>query len=294
MQEIAVLSARKTGPGSLEQLVNFARQVDLGRVDILSTERVSCDALQAPCPDDWPYAAVRKTADQHQIDVNKVPAQGRRKMLMLADMDATIIRGESLDELADLAGIAEQIKPITARAMAGELDFLEALSARLALLAGQPESLLDEVVRNTVITDGAHEAVATMRAHGGHCYLVSGGFTFLTSVIAKQLGFSGHHSNVMDVADGRLTGRAVPPILGKQAKRAFLEQYRAEYGLAPEDTLCVGDGANDMAMLSQAGMGVAFEGKPALREQIDLQLNHTDLTGLLYLQGYRSADFVAS
>ena len=293
MQDIAVLSARKTTLDSMQTMVEFANKVGLLNIDILSGATSTSHALQAECSEDWPLDQVRQQADSLHIDVNKLASTGRRKMLMLADMDATIIRGESLDELAELAGIAEQIKPITAKAMAGELDFTEALSARLALLTGQPESLLNEVVQNTVITDGAREVVATMRAHGAACYLVSGGFTFLTGVIAEKLGFSGHHSNVMDVANGKLSGRAVPPILGKQAKLAFLERYIAEGNLTPEDALCVGDGANDMAMLSHAGMGVAFESKAALREKINLQLNHTDLTGLLYLQGYRSEEFAA-
>lgn len=293
MQHIAVLSARKTVPGSIELLCHLAQKTGLENIDILSDSTCSSYAVEAACPDDWPLEKWRAKADRLQIDVNKLPEHRRRKKLMLADMDATIIRGESLDELALLAGISEKVKPITARAMAGELDFVEALSARLALLAGQPESLLDEVVANTVITDGAPKVIATMRAHGGKCYLVSGGFTFLTDVIARQLGFNDHHSNVMGVADGKLTGNAVPPILGKQSKLAFLKQYTTENGLTAEETLCVGDGANDMAMLKNAGMGVAFEGKPALREQIEIQLNHTDLTGLLYLQGYRSSDFVS-
>ena len=293
MQDIAVLSARKATQGSIEQMVEFARQAGLQQIEIMSSTLSTSYALQAICPQNWPWQQLRKDADKYQIDVNKLPLQGRRKKLMLADMDATIIRGESLDELAELAGIAEQIKPITARAMAGELDFNEALAARLSRLEGQPESLLDKVINNTVITDGAREAVSTMRAHGSKCYLVSGGFTFLTGVIARTLGFNGHHSNVMDVADGKLTGRAVPPILGKQAKLAFLEKYITDYGLTPDETLCVGDGANDIAMLTHAGLGIAFEGKPALRKQIDLQLNHTDLTGLLYLQGYTSKEFAA-
>ena len=291
MQDIAVLSARMKSLGSVHRLVEFAERAGLQHIDILSDKAAQSQAIQAICPDNWPLAELRQKADRLQIDVNKVPVKGRQKRLLLADMDATIIRGESLDELAELAGIAEQIKPITARAMAGELDFTEALAARLALLAGQPEELLDEVANSTVITQGASEVVATMRAHGHACYLVSGGFTFLTSVIADRLGFSGHHSNVLDVADGKLTGRAIPPILGKQAKLNFLEQHVAEYDLTLGDTLCVGDGANDMAMLRSAGMGVAFEGKPALRQHIEIQLNHTDLTGLLYLQGYHSTDF---
>ena len=291
MQDIAVLSARKSTPGSVEKLIEFAEQASLQDIEIMSGPKSTSDAVQALCPPDWPWLKLREDADKHKIDVNKIHAERRQKKLMLADMDATIIRGESLDELAELAGIAEQIKPITARAMAGELAFNEALEARLALLAGQPASLLDDVIKNTQITDGAHEVIATMRAQGSICYLVSGGFTFLTGVIAGKLGFNGHHSNVLEISDNRLTGRAVPPILGKQAKLACLQNYIAEYSLNPDETLCVGDGANDMAMLNYAGLGVAFEGKPALRQQIDTQLNHTDLTGLLYLQGYYSKDF---
>ena len=293
MQDVAILSARNADAGTAEALSAFAQRTGLTDIDVLSDLSASSQAVQAPCPADWPLEQIRAEAERFSFDVNQVSGQERRKALLLADMDATIIHGESLDELAHLAGIDEQIKPITTKAMAGELDFNQALSARLALLAGQPAALLDQVVQNTIITEGAPQLIATMRANASSCYLVSGGFTFLTGAIAKRLGFTDHHSNIMDIEDGHLTGRVTAPVLDKQAKLNYLKHYINLHGLRPEQTICVGDGANDLAMLNSAGMGVAFEGKPTLREQVKLQLNHTDLTGLLYLQGYRSSEFKA-
>ena len=294
-QSIIVFSTLNSDQNSIKALSDFAQQTDLTSYTVLSTDSSSSVALEARYPNPSSIAEIRTKANLAQIDVNIVSGHIRgKKRLLLADMDATIIRDESLDELAELAGIADKIIPITERAMAGELDFQEALSARLSFLNGHPETLLHQVVKNTQLTDGAHELVGTMRAHGAHCYLVSGGFTFLSGVIAHQLGFTDHHSNIMGISNGMLTGKAVPPILDQQAKLSFLEHYIKKFNLKPDDCLCVGDGANDMAMLQHAGMGVAFQGKPALREKIELQLNHTDLTGLLYLQGYHSAEFSTS
>ena len=290
-QSIVVFSTRNSDQNSIKDLLHFVQQTGVTTYTVLSNDGASSVALEARCSDPSSMINIRAEANSAHIDVNIVSGYVRRKKLLLADMDATFIRGESLDNLAELAGIAEKIIPITKRAMTGELDFQEALSARLSFLTGQPETLLHQVVKNTQITDGAHEVVGTMRAHGAHCFLVSGGFTFLSTVIAHQLGFTDHHSNIMGIANGMLTGKAVPPILDKQAKLRFLKYYTRKFDLSTADCLCVGDGANDMAMLQHAGMGVAFDGKPALRKKIDLQLNHTDLTGLLYLQGYHSAEF---
>ena len=294
-QLIIVLSTRNSGQNSMKSLSDFAQQTDLNSYTVLSSDSSSSVALEAHCPNPLSIMEMRTKANPAQIDVNIVSGHiKRKKKLLLADMDATIIRDESLDELADLAGVSDKIIPITNRAMAGELDFQEALSARLNFLKGQPETLLHEVVKKTQITDGAHELVGTMRAHGAHCYLVSGGFTFLSGVIAHQLRFTDHHSNIMGIANGKLTGKAVPPILDQQSKLRFMKHYISKFNLKTDDCLCVGDGANDMAMLQHAGMGVAFEAKPALRKKIKLQLNHTDLTGLLYLQGYHAAEFSIS
>jgi phosphoserine phosphatase len=281
-QSIIVFSTLNSDQNSIKTLSDFAQQTDLASYTVLSTDSSSSVALEARYHSHPSIMEIRTKANQAQIDVNIISGHIRRKKrLLLADMDATIIRDESLDELADLAGIADKIIPITKRAMAGELDFQEALSARLSFLNGQPETLLHQVVKNTQITNGAHELVGTMRAHGAHCYLISGGFT-------------DHHSNIIGISNGMLTGKVVPPILDQQAKLRFLEHYIKKFNLKPDDCLCVGDGANDMAMLQHAGMGVAFQGKPTLREKIELQLNHTDLTGLLYLQGYHSAEFSTS
>ena len=290
-QNIIVFSTRNIGQYTIKALSDFAQRMGVTSCTVLSTESASSVALEAPYTIPLSIIKLRKEANKAQIDVNIVPNHLRRKKLLLADMDATIIRGESLDELANLAGIAERIRPITERAMAGKLDFKEALSARLSLLTGQPETLLHKVVKNTQVTEGAREVVATMRANGAHCYLISGGFTFLTGVIAQQLGFTDHHSNILGIANGLLTGKVASPILDQQSKLRFLQHYIRKFNLLAENSLCVGDGANDMAMLHHAGMGVAFEGKPALQKKIDLHINHTDLTGLLYLQGYRSAEF---
>ena len=294
-QAIIVFSTLNSDQNSTKTLSDFAQQTDLTSYTVLSADSSSSVALEARYPNPTSIMEIRTEAKLAQIDVNIVSGHIRRKKrLLLADMDATIIRDESLDELADLAGLADKIIPITKRAMAGELNFQEALSERLSFLNGQPETLLHQVVKNTQITDGAHELVSTMRAHGAHCYLVSGGFTFLSDVIAHQLGFTDHHSNIMGISNGMLTGKAVPPILDQQAKLRFLKHYIKKFNFKADDCLCVGDGANDMAMLQHAGMGVAFQGKPALRKKIELQLNHTDLTGLLYLQGYHSAEFSIS
>ena len=237
-------------------------------------------------------AALRPLADNAGIDVNIVPATNRRKALLLADMDSTIITSESLDDMAMMAGLADKVLPVTRRAMNGELDFTEALDARIALFAGQPESLLQDAFNDAVLASGAITLVRTMRANGARAYLVSGGFTAITGPVAAACGFDGHHANRLELADGMLAGTVARPILDGDAKAHYLRQYCSKMGIDAGSVAAIGDGTNDLAMLTLAGCGVAFHGKPALRQAISLQLNHTDLTGLLYLQGYRATDFV--
>ena len=235
--------------------------------------------------------ALRSRAAEHQLDVNIVPAKDRRKKLLIADMDSTIITSESLDDMAEMAGLASEIQPITARSMRGELDFEAALDARVALLRGLPESLIKKALDQARLTAGARTLVQTMRANGARCYLVSGGFTAITGPIAAACGFHGDHANILHTDNGMLTGTVAKPVLDRSSKLQFLDGYCAELGIGRTEAACIGDGANDMAMLQAAGFGVAFHGKPLLREKVALQLNHTDLTGLLYLQGYRHFEF---
>ncbi len=225
------------------------------------------------------------------IDVGVQAASHRRKRLLIADMDSTIIEQECLDELADFAGLKERIAAITERAMAGELAFAPALRERVALLKGLPEHTLQTVIdERLTLTAGARALVATMKANGAVTCLVSGGFTFFTRRIAEAAGFDLHRGNRLEIEDGRLTGTVAEPILGREAKLATLRELMAAHDLAPEDTLAVGDGANDLAMIEAAGLGVAFRPHPILGEAADVRIDHGDLTALLYLQGYEEGE----
>ena len=235
---------------------------------------------------------LRQQASQSGVDINILPAAGRRKQLLIADMDSTIITSESLDDMAEIADLAAAITPITERSMRGELDFEAALDERVALLRGQPSSLVDQALAEVELTGGAECLVRTMRAHGASCFLVSGGFTDITGPVAAMCGFDDHHANVLEAENGYLTGTVAKPVLDREAKLTFLDHYCARLWITRNDAVCVGDGANDMVMLQAAGLGVALKGKPLLREAVSTQLNHTDLLGLLYLQGYSEAQFV--
>ncbi len=236
--------------------------------------------------------AARQILTGRAIDANVVAAEGRRKAMLVADMDATIVTGESLDDLAARAGIADQVVPITERAMRGELDFREALLARVALLRGRPWSLVEEVRAALTATPGAATLVATMRAHGAFCALVSGGFDCFVDAVAERLGFDRACGNGLEVEDGLIAGTVREPILGKDAKRSYLLQFAAEHGIGADAVIAVGDGANDIPMLSTAGLGVAFRGKPKVKAAVPVAIDHADLTALLYLQGYRADAFV--
>jgi len=226
------------------------------------------------------------------IDLAVQPAQGRRKSILLADMDSTMIAQECIDELADVAGVGDQVAAITERAMNGELEFEGALRARVALLAGLPETVIAEVLAKRITpAPGGRTLVATMRAQGARAVLVSGGFTAFTDPVAAIFGFDENHANRLLVADGKLTGEVAEPILGRAAKLATLEQLCVARGVGPEAVIAVGDGANDLAMLERAGMGVALHAKPSVAAQCDLRINFGDLTALLYLQGYHCDDF---
>jgi len=225
------------------------------------------------------------------IDVVVQERTGRRKHLFLADMDSTMIGQECIDELADFAGVKAHVAEITERAMRGEIAFEPALRERVALLKGLPVTVVDEVIAGRItLTPGGRQLVATMRAHGAYAALVSGGFTLFTARIAELTGFDENHANILEVADGYLTGTVREPILGREAKLAALIRLRKERGLAAADTMAVGDGANDLAMLGEAGLGVAYHAKPAVAAAARMRVDHADLTALLYAQGYRDAE----
>jgi phosphoserine phosphatase len=216
----------------------------------------------------------------------------RRKRLLVADMDSTIIGCECLDELADFAGVKAEVSAITERAMRGEIGFEGALRERVAMLAGLPTSDLrrcfDERVR---LNPGARTLVRTMAEHGARCVLVSGGFDFFTSRVARAAGFHADRANRLIEADNRLTGKVGEPILGREAKLTALREEASALGLDPAATLAIGDGANDLAMIEAAGLGVAYRAKPVVASQADARVDHTDLTTLLYFQGYRAEEF---
>jgi phosphoserine phosphatase len=227
------------------------------------------------------------------LDICLLPEGPRRKRLLVADMDSTIIQQECIDEMADMLGLKPRIAAITERAMRGELPFEAALTERLVLLAGLGENELQRVFDERVtLMPGARTLIATMRAHGAFTALVSGGFSFFTSRVAVAVGFDVERANTLEVADGKLTGRVVGPILGREAKLAGLVHYRESKGLAATETMAVGDGANDLAMIEEAGLGVAYRAKPVVAAEADAGITHGDLTALLYLQGYRRAEFV--
>ena len=245
-------------------------------------------------PFDGDPAAVRAAREAaHGLDINVIPAANRRKKLLVADMDSTIIGCECLDEVARMAGHGPEVAAITERAMRGEVDFAAALRERVKLLKGLPVELLARVYAERVrLNAGARALVATMRANGAKTILVSGGFNFFTERVAVDAGFDSQQANHLLEADNRLTGEVAEPILGREAKLHALERAVTENGLSFEDALAVGDGANDLAMIKRAGLGVAWHAKPVLAEAAKAVIAHGDLTALLYLQGYKVEEFV--
>jgi phosphoserine phosphatase len=229
------------------------------------------------------------------IDVNIVPIKNRRKRLLIADMDSTMIHQECIDELGVMAGVGDHIKNITARAMRGELDFEGALKERVGLLKGLDESVIAELIRTRIsFMEGGKTLLATMKAHGAYAALVSGGFTAFTSHVAQSLGFDENRANTLLIENGKLTGEVALPILGKEAKVESLHRICKERGISLGDSIAVGDGANDIPMLLEAGMGVALHAKPKVQEQAPYVINYGDLTALLYLQGYAKSQFTSA
>jgi len=236
-------------------------------------------------------------ADLQEMGVDLVvqPTVGRRKMMLLADMDSTMIQQECIDELAAQAGIGERVAKITARAMNGELDFEESLRERVGLLKGLDSAIIETVLTERItLMPGGKRLLATTKASGAYAALVSGGFTAFTELVAKKLGFDEHRANTLIIKDGKLTGEVEQPILGRDAKVSALQEITARLGLTADQVMAVGDGANDLGMLELAGAGVALHAKPSVSAQCDIRINHGDLTALLYIQGYSADEFVGA
>ena len=291
---VATLITNPTHPVLETTLVDKAcQQVNANSVYWLA-DGIACDI---PLPNTMNKAQalenLRNAIGDLPIDIAVQEQDKRRKKLLVADMDSTMIGQECIDELAEEAGLREHIATITRRAMNGEIAFEPALKERVALLKGLPLDIIDRVIKNRItLTAGGKELIATMRKNGAYTALVSGGFTIFTEKIAAMLGFNEHHANELKVADNQLSGFVAEPILGKQAKLDKLEDLCNQLGISPDEAMAVGDGANDLAMLQKAGSGVALHAKPIVAEAASIRIDYGDLTALLYLQGYRKHDFV--
>ncbi|MEC9243594.1 MAG: phosphoserine phosphatase SerB [Pseudomonadota bacterium] len=269
------------------------KALDASAIDWLG-ENLACDiALKPGLEIAATETLLRKTLAGAPVDVAVQEAEGRRKKMLIADMDSTMIDQECIDELAAELGLKDAVAAITSRAMNGEIAFEPALEERVALLRGLPLDVIDSVIEKRItLASGGPALVATMKAAGAFTALVSGGFEQFTGPVGDKLGFHTQQANRLLVADGKLSGEVAKPILGRAAKAEALDRLAAERGLTREDVLAVGDGANDLDMLGLAGLGVALHAKPAVAAQAGVRIDHGDLTALLYLQGYREEEFV--
>jgi len=264
---------------------------EVGVVDWLAQDHAADLPFSGPEPATV-QAAVRDALGGRPIDIVAQPLHHRRKRLMLSDMDATMVAEETLDEVAAVAGLGERIAAITRRAMAGEMDFPAALKERIRIMSGVEETLFQRVLDSATVNPGAEVAIRTMVANGCHTILVTGGFDLITRPLAERIGFQEFRCNALDIEDGRLTGRVAEPIFGREGKAVTLSDAATARSIDRAETMAVGDGANDAEMIRAAGLGVAYRGKDVLRQVAAAWLDHADLTGLLFVQGYRQDEFV--
>lgn len=297
MQHVLTLIADPALPDLDNSIVEAARSAlgeaggEPGPADWLA-RGIACDIPFDGVPRAAAGAAVRAVLAGAPIDVAALPRAGRRKMLLVSDMESTIIENEMVDELAEIAGVGPQVAEVTRAAMNGEIAFRPALRQRVALLAGLPASAMAQAAARITFVPGAFALVYTMRSNGAYTALVSGGFRQFSSIVRDRTGFDSDFANEIGIENETLTGRLVGPIVGKDAKLDALHRISEEFGYKPADALAVGDGANDLPMLLAAGLGVAFRAKPAVAAATSVRIDHGDLTALLYLQGYRRDEFI--
>lgn len=276
---------------ALDATIVAAIQREVGGEINWLNQRIACDIVKPKLT--GAVAAARDLLAGRPVDVARVPVTGRRKRLLVADMDSTMIGEECIDELADAIGIKAEVAAITARAMNGELDFESALRTRVNLLKGLPLSRMEEVRRERITyAPGGRALVQTMKTHGAYTSLVSGGFTYFADHVGKRIGFDETMANILEVEGDVLAGTVRDPILGREAKLSRLQTLAAYHDVPMAETLAVGDGANDLDMIRAAGLGVALHAKPVVAAEAQVRIDHGDLTALLYLQGYGDEEFV--
>jgi phosphoserine phosphatase len=291
MTHVLTLIAAREATSLTETTIGLVRDaIGGGDPTVLS----SGEAVDLACGFAPDLDRVRAALDGAAIDAIVTDAASRRKRLLIADMDSTIVTGETLDDLAAFAGLGEKIAAITARAMNGELDFKAALRERVGMLKGLSVHALEQTWDGIRLTNGALELVATMKAHGAMTALVSGGFTFFTGRVAALVGFDLHRANVLLDDGTALVGRVEEPILDRSAKLATVRELTALHGLTAAETMAVGDGANDLDMLLAVGLGVAFHAKAIVASAARARIDHADLRALLFAQGYPASAFTGA
>lgn len=282
-------------PGHLERALQYleTQGISLAGKPVWLAARRAADLPVSGRPNFSQMQALRRGFGDDKVDAIASIAESRRKTLLFADMDSTIVAGETLDDLAVLAGVGQQVADITARTMNGTIDFYEAIRLRVGMLKGLPETALKQVLEQTEISPGVEITMRVLNRHGVHSSIVSSGFTCFTAGIAARCGFDDHFGNVMEIENGALTGHVPEPILDREAKLAALRMKCEQFGCDPVQTLAIGDGSNDIPMLQAAGLGIAYRPRPIVAETIDNQLLHTDFTSVLFAQGYTEADIRA-
>ena len=295
MSLVATLVSSPADPQVTEGLIaGVSRTLGGGAHRVLDAGIAADIAVDGPLSRDEAVARMAEVIGDAAVDFAVLPVEGRAKKLLVADMDSTMIGQECIDELAAFVGLKDHVAAITERAMRGEIAFEPALRERVGLLKGLSASVVEEVLEKRItLTPGGRELIATMRAHGAYTALVSGGFTLFTGHIRELIGFDEHRSNCLITEDGRLTGLVAEPILGKAAKLATLRELRQARGLARHETLAIGDGANDLDMINDSGLGVAYHAKPKVAAAAEVSIRYGDLTAVLYLQGYARDEFAA-